>query len=92
MLLFLTLFWDIVSAQNPTSIGDAIAANVLISSGVLLLFVTNMNFAQRLVRAFHPRFYNSKPFKYAFLAYYISLVAVLIMGRLVFLRSTVIGC
>ncbi|KAI5842955.1 hypothetical protein DFP73DRAFT_552826 [Morchella snyderi] len=66
-------------AQNPTSISIAIAANVFVSAGVILLYVINMNFCQRTVRGYHPRFYNSKLFKNVFLAYYISLVAVLIM-------------
>lgn len=42
-----------------------------------------MNFCQRTVRGYHPRFYNSKMFKNVFLAYYISLIAVLIMGKFV---------
>lgn len=72
-------------AQNPTSISIAIAANVFVSAGVILLYVINMNFCQRTVRGYHPRFYNSKLFKNVFLAYYISLIAVLIMGKFVVL-------
>lgn len=69
----------ISTIKNPTSIGLAIAANVLLSAGVILLFITNLNFAQRILRGYHPNFGRSIPVKYAFLAYYISIVLVLIM-------------
>lgn len=81
-------FLNTVWAKHPESVSTAVAANILISAGVVLLFIINMNFAQRIVRAFHPRFYDSKPFYYVFIVYYASLVVVLIMGKISALRLT----
>jgi len=58
----------------------AIAANVFVAAGVVLLFIINMNFTQRLLRAFHPRLVGNKLFDRAFLVYYVSILPVLIMG------------
>ena len=76
----LTTRGTIAWATHPTSVPIAIAANVFVAAGVVLLFVINMNFTQRLLRAYHPRVVGNKIFDRAFLAYYISIVLVLIMG------------
>jgi amino acid transporter len=44
-----------------------------------MLYIINLNYAQRIMRAYHPKFGHSKPVKWIFLAYYLSLIAVLIM-------------
>jgi len=59
----------------------AIAAGVFVSAGVILLYIVNLNFAQRVVRSLHPRFGRSKLVVVAFAAYYVSVVCVLIMGE-----------
>lgn len=43
-------------AKNPTNISLAIAAQVFVSAGVVLLFVINLLFTQRIIRAQHPHF------------------------------------
>jgi len=67
-------------ASSPTDSGLAIAAQVLLSAGVLLLFIVNLVCAQRIVGALHPVTGRSRPVRYAFMAYYGSIIAVLIMG------------
>ncbi|PUU79427.1 hypothetical protein B9Z19DRAFT_1125216 [Tuber borchii] len=79
MSRIVTFAMRIAWATNPTSVPVAIAANVFVAAGVVLLFVINMNFTQRLLRAYHPRVVGNKLFDRAFLAYYISIVVVLIM-------------
>lgn len=66
-------------AQNPTASGLAIAAQVLLSAGVVLLFIVNLVCAQRIMGAIHPVTSRTRPVRYAFTAYYASVVAVLIM-------------
>ena len=44
----------IVWATRPMNINVAIAANIFVYAGVVLLFVINLLFAQRIVRACHP--------------------------------------
>lgn len=43
-------------ATRPDNIRISIAASILFNAGVLILFVVNLIFLQRLVRAYHPRF------------------------------------
>lgn len=73
-------FRCVVWAKNPESVTIIILANITISLGVVLIFITNMNFAQRIARAFHPRFNDSKPFQYCFIAYYATLVPLVAIG------------
>lgn len=46
----------IVWATRPNSVQIAIAANILTQAGVIILFIANLFFAQRMVRAYHPTF------------------------------------
>ncbi|KAL7269640.1 hypothetical protein RUND412_007675 [Rhizina undulata] len=79
MSRIVTFAMQIAWAENLSNTRIAIAANIFISAGVIILYVVNLNFAQRIVRAFHPRIGNSKPMNMAFAAYYVSIVLVLIM-------------
>jgi Protein of unknown function (DUF3112) len=49
-----TLAMRIAWAAHPTNVPVAIAANVLVAAGVVLLFLVDLIFAQRIVRALHP--------------------------------------
>lgn len=69
----------IVWASNPNDASIAIAASVFTSAGVVLLFVVNLIFAQRLVRAYHPHLGWSKPVTLVFRFLFFSIVANLIM-------------
>jgi len=66
-------------AQSPTDQGLTIAAQVLLSAGILLLMVVNLVCTQRIVGALHPVAGSGKPVKYAFAGYYASIFVVLIM-------------
>lgn len=66
-------------SSSPTSRGLTIAAQVLLSAGVVLMFIVNLVCAQRIMGALHPVTGRSKPVRYAFKAYYASIVVVLVM-------------
>ncbi|KAK0732976.1 hypothetical protein B0T26DRAFT_736087 [Lasiosphaeria miniovina] len=66
-------------ASHPTNINVAIAANIFTAAGVLLLFVINIVFTQRIVRAYHPTFGWHRATHWTFLALYFSIIASLIM-------------
>lgn len=73
------LIMRIVWASRPHSIPIAIAANVLTVAGVVLLFLINLLFAQRIVRAHRPRLGWSRPGTYFFRALFFSVPVVLVM-------------
>lgn len=74
-----TLVMRIVWATHITNIRVAIASNIFNSAGVLLLFIVNLIFAQRLLRAYHPKFGWHKVPTLMFRFLYFSIVALLIM-------------
>lgn len=69
----------IVWACYPRDVSVAIAANILTNAGVLLLFIVNLIFAQRLLRAYQPRLGWSQPLRFGFRGLYAAVVACLIM-------------
>lgn len=56
----------------------AMAAQIFVALGVILLFVINLIFAQRILRATHPHIGWARTFSLAFKIYYASVVAVII--------------
>lgn len=74
-----TMVMRIVWATRPTNVRIAIAAQVFTSAGVLLLFVINLIFAQRIVRAAHPNFAWHKAFSITFHVLYALIAIMLIM-------------
>lgn len=52
-------------AAHPHNIRVGMAAMIFVYAGVILLFIANLFFTQRLVRAQHPHFGWSKPFSLA---------------------------
>ncbi|KAJ4270339.1 hypothetical protein NW762_002018 [Fusarium torreyae] len=69
----------IVWASYPNDTSLAIAAQVFTNAGVVLLFVVNLIFAQRILRAYHPHIGWSKPASLAFKFLYFCVAASLIM-------------
>ncbi|CZT24984.1 uncharacterized protein RCC_10713 [Ramularia collo-cygni] len=51
-------------AVSPSSISLACSMHTFVSAGIIILILTNLFFAQRLVRAQHPRFGWKKPFSF----------------------------
>lgn len=68
----------LVWSTHIKSVPIAIAAQVFVSAGVILLFVINLIFAQRIVRASHPNWGWANWFSVAFKIYYTSIVVMLI--------------
>ncbi|KAK5654625.1 hypothetical protein OQA88_6946 [Cercophora sp. LCS_1] len=66
-------------ASHPTNVNVAIAAGVMTAAGVLLLFLVNLMFAQRVVRAYFPKFGWSNAVRWVFRVLFGSVVGVLIM-------------
>lgn len=74
-----TLVLRIVWASYPRSVNIAIAANIFVQAGVLLLFIVNLIFAQRIVRSYHPKLGWSRGLGWAFKFLYFCVAAMLIM-------------
>ena len=69
----------IVWASRPTNVSVLIAASVFTAAGVLLLFIVNLIFAQRIVRAYHPGFGWHKHVTMGFRFLLFSVIGLLIM-------------
>ncbi|KAL8828511.1 MAG: hypothetical protein Q9191_002550 [Dirinaria sp. TL-2023a] len=74
-----TSIMRIVWACRPTNVRIAIAAQVFVAAGVVLLFVINLIFAQRIIRAAHPHSGWHPAMSWFFKALYILIVVSLIM-------------
>lgn len=74
-------------ATHPTHVPLAIAAGIFVSAGVVLLFIVNVIFAQRIVRAAHPHFGWHKALSLVFKAIYALIVLTLIMVIIVTVQS-----
>ncbi|KAL2153417.1 hypothetical protein VTH82DRAFT_4572 [Thermothelomyces myriococcoides] len=84
--LALRIAWAAVAAastgggeEEVTVVRLAIAAQIFTAAGVLLLFVTNLVLAQRVVRAYHPFFGWSRPVSALFGLLFASAAVVLIL-------------
>lgn len=64
---------------NIQSRNLAIAATIFVAAGVLLLFIINLFFAQRILRGLHPHLGWSKGISRAFLVMYLLIIPLLIM-------------
>lgn len=74
-----TLSLRIAWAVHPLDVNLAIAAGIFVQAGVLLLFIVNLIFAQRIVRSYHPRLGWSKGLGLVFKFLYLCVAAMLIM-------------
>ncbi|MCJ1365199.1 hypothetical protein MMC16_004320 [Acarospora aff. strigata] len=79
MARIVTCIMRIVWAVNITNVRVAIAAQVFVAAGVVLLFIINLIFAQRILRATHPHFGWHKLFSLAFKIIYATIVISLVM-------------
>lgn len=75
----------IVWANYPTNIQISIAAGILTQAGVLVIFVVNLFFTQRILRAYHPNFGWLMPVRIVFR----SLVACVILCLMMVIIATV---
>ena len=74
-----TMVLRIVWATRPTNLKLGIASSIFVYAGVLLLFVINLIFAQRIIRAWHPNTGWHRLFHHAFTALYSLIVLTLSM-------------
>lgn len=79
MARIVTLCLRIAWASRPRDIDLAIAASIFVQAGVLLLFIVNLIFAQRIVRSYHPKLGWSKGLGLTFKFLYFCVAAMLIM-------------
>ena len=73
------LVMRIVWASRPTNIRIAIAAQIFTVAGVIILFLVNLIFTQRILRAYRPRIGWSRPVTYVFRFLFYSVPACLVM-------------
>jgi len=69
----------IASVCIPTNIRLAIAAQIFVAAGVLIVFIVNLLFAQRICRSLHPSVFWHPVFSIAFKALYALIVLTLVM-------------
>ncbi|KAI4113636.1 MAG: hypothetical protein LQ338_008144 [Usnochroma carphineum] len=74
-----TCVMRIVWATRPTHVPIAIAASIFVAAGVVLLFIINLIFAQRIVRAAHPHSGWHPVFSLFFKAIYALIIISLVM-------------
>ena len=79
MARIVTLSLRIGWAAHPENIQLAIAAMIFVSMGVLLLFIINLIFAQRILRAAQPKLGWNKGFRMVFKVLYGLIIAMLAM-------------
>ena len=79
MSRIVTMVMRIVWATRPTNVSVGIAAQVFVAAGVVLLFVVNAIFAQRIIRAAHPNSGWHPIMHWAFIGLYVTIVLTLIM-------------
>ncbi|KAK4175326.1 hypothetical protein QBC36DRAFT_25807 [Triangularia setosa] len=87
MARIVALSMRIVWASRPRDVNVAIASQIFTAAGVLILFITNMIFAQRIIRAYHPFFGWSKGITWLFRGLFGSVVVLLIMVITVTVQS-----
>lgn len=68
----------IVWSTRPTDLSIAIAAQIFVAAGVILVFIVNIIFAQRIIRATHPRIGWTKAFSWAFKLTYVCIVLLIV--------------
>ncbi|OQE27599.1 hypothetical protein PENSTE_c004G01594 [Penicillium steckii] len=69
----------IVWACYPNNVRVAIAAQIFVAAGILILFILNLLYAQRMLRAAFPAIGWSPTVSYAFKALYILVILTIIM-------------
>ncbi|KAK4204923.1 hypothetical protein QBC40DRAFT_74816 [Triangularia verruculosa] len=87
MARIVALSMRIVWASKPKDVNVAIASQIFTAAGVLILFITNLVFAQRIIRAYHPFFGWSKTITWLFRCLFGSVIAILIMVITVTVQS-----
>lgn len=77
----------IVWACHPTDVRVAIAAQIFVAAGIILLFILNLLFAQRMLRAAFPRLGWSTLLSWAFKMLYVLILVTIAMVITVVIQS-----
>lgn len=77
MARIVTCIMRLVWTAHLTNINIAIAAQIFVSAGVLVLFIVNLIFTQRIIRATHPSLGWAKTFLWAYEALYACIILML---------------
>jgi len=78
MARIVTCTMRLVWSTHLTNVSVAIAAQIFVAAGVLILFIVNLVFTQRIIRATHPHLGWAKTFSWAFRVYYACIIGLLI--------------
>ncbi|OTA84283.1 hypothetical protein M434DRAFT_400484 [Hypoxylon sp. CO27-5] len=79
MARVLTLVLRIVWATRHTNVSLAIAANIFVNAGILIVYIINLIFAQRILRAKQPTLGWHRSLRTIFIALYVGVACALIM-------------
>lgn len=74
-------------ACHPRNVRLALAAQIFVAAGILLLFILNLLYAQRMLRAAFPRLGWARPVSWIFKAFYILILPTIIMMITVIIQS-----
>lgn len=77
----------IVWACYPANVRVAIAAQIFVAAGIILLFILNLLFAQRMLRAAFPQFGWSASLSWAFKTLYVLVILTIAMVITVVIQS-----
>ncbi|KAI1413872.1 hypothetical protein F5Y13DRAFT_160250 [Hypoxylon sp. FL1857] len=79
MARVLTLVLRIVWATRRTNVSLAIAANIFVNAGILIVYIINLIFAQRILRAKQPTLGWRRSLRIIFTVLYVGIACALIM-------------
>ncbi|KAI0110624.1 hypothetical protein F4776DRAFT_641799 [Hypoxylon sp. NC0597] len=79
MARVLTLVLRIVWATRHTNVSLAIAANIFVNAGILIVYIINLVFAQRILRAKQPALGWHRSLRIIFTVLYVGIACALIM-------------
>ncbi|KAF1985019.1 hypothetical protein K402DRAFT_422318 [Aulographum hederae CBS 113979] len=79
MARIVTCTMRISSICLPQDLDLALAAQIFVAAGVVILYIVNLIFAQRIIRAQHPRWGWNKAFSFLFPFSYFVIVATIII-------------
>lgn len=77
-----TLVLRIAWSTRHQNQGLAIAASILVNAGILIIYIINLLFAQRILRAENPRLGWNRILHFAYIALYVLLAGALVMVSL----------
>lgn len=75
-------------AYHPKNVRIAIAAAIFVAAGILILFILNLLYAQRMLRAVYPRLGWSRPLSWIFKALYALVIVTIVMMITVVIQNT----